>query len=891
MTISATEAINYHRYFYFGFESHPTDKDPWQATPIMAYSDNLVEWVTVGTTDQLGELRDGFVKKIGSNYYIIGTGGFYKTNDFIGFQKLGYITNTDNWKNVWAPEIFEDNSGKYHIVFCAGDSSQGQLDVYLTDFDPETDTVGSTNTKVSFQSGAIDNDWKIDPDICVIDGIYYLTIGGNYLFSSNDYLGPYQRFPTNFAPTPQKFGNHDSSIAGWVEGPQLFADGDSVRLYADQTSDNGLVFRSATKDNLFDWTDATKTHAQFKMRHGSILVNEKVTAQVDANVDDAPKFDKKISIQGLNAKQPVPLTCFLNNSFQYQYEDNQTNQIQFVAYDDGTPSFAYIANESTITFNNDLFIIKSVEGDDTGSQLYTVTATQYVNSEVGRVRQRNIKSGTLTYSVQDVLDFFLNDKVANPFGFSYCVYGDFDKQQIENLGGCSGKDMVSKIIETWPGTIIYPKGKTLNVFAPDDFHKNYQRKITYKADSSDMKLIEDSTGIVNQVLCIGATKDDTDSTTDNTSDDSGLTVTHPVQTIVTGVDDTSGFQADAKKYLGVPYVWGGHNKANPWAGMDCSGYVSQVYHDFGIEIPAYTVAMENSFREIPYSEVKAGDVGFYGPHGATHHISLMLDHNTMIYEPEPGENCKTAPVSSYAPSWYGRNDQMQAKINTKKTETVEGEHITYHDDYSASSVSTDTTQDYYFQPFIVQDDQSIAMWGLHPGEDIQDDRFKDIDSMKSYGKKQLVTDPVVSFEAVLRGNAVPVPGEQIFLVIPERGDALRTQDSYTTTVTVVGYTWYPFDKNQGTDITFNNLQASILHSRSANSVELKRIEQLANAALDRMPQVFYGQHDPSAEQKVKNGAIWIKPIESHVTDDDKGGETNNAGKQSSLRQNETRSDG
>ena len=38
MTISVLEALEQHRYVYFGFESHPTDKDPWQATPIMAYS-------------------------------------------------------------------------------------------------------------------------------------------------------------------------------------------------------------------------------------------------------------------------------------------------------------------------------------------------------------------------------------------------------------------------------------------------------------------------------------------------------------------------------------------------------------------------------------------------------------------------------------------------------------------------------------------------------------------------------------------------------------------------------------------------------------------------------------------------------------------------------------
>lgn len=874
MAITELQALEEHRYFYFGFESHPTEDNPWQATPVTAYSDNLVQWETIAHHPELGSLRDGYVKKIGDVYYIIGTDDFYKTTDWISFKKLPWLNGVSQYRNVWAPELFQDIDGNWHIVFCAGSNLDGDFSVYVTDFDPATDSIGTTNSPIQIRTDDDVNTWRIDPDITLIDGVYYLVLAGNYVFSSPNYLGPYQKFPANFAATPQKYGRNYSNLANWSEGPDMFVDGDSVRLFADQTA-SGLVFRSATKDNLFDWSDVAKTHAHFAMRHGSILVNEKVSAKTDEDLSDLPKFDTQMTIQGVQADSPVALTCYMKNSFEYQYEDNQTNQIQFVAYDDGSPSFAYIANESTVMFNNDLFIIKNIEEDDEGIGLYTVTMMQYVNSEIGRVRQRNMRSGVLTYSVQDVLDYFLNDKVANPFGFTYQVFGDFDKQQIENLGACSGKDMISKIIETWPGTIIYPHWKTLNVFAPGSFAKNYQRRIVYKYNSSDMKLTEDSTGIVNQVLAIGATKEED---TDNESaDNSSLSITHPVETITTGVDNTSTFQADAKKYLGVPYVWGGHNKANPWAGMDCSGYVSQVYHDFGIEIPAYTVSMESDFYTIPRSQVKAGDVGFYGSHGSSYHIALMLDNSTMIYEPEPGQSCKTAPIDSYSPSWFGRNDQMQAKINTKKTETVEGEHITYHDDYSASQVST--TAEYYFQPFIVQDNHSIQQWGLHPGEDVQDDRFKDPNEMAAYALKQLNTDPTISVEVVMHTNIQPIPGEQAYLTIPERGtlatgSSSTTQSAYNTTVTAVGFTWYPFDPAQGTDITFDNLQASILHANTTSYIN-SRLEKLANQMFDRMPEIYYSKSDPSATQQVSNGAIWVRPVEDDVTNDEEKGSDSN----------------
>lgn len=332
----------------------------------------------------------------------------------------------------------------------------------------------------------------------------------------------------------------------------------------------------------------------------------------------------------------------------------------------------------------------------------------------------------------------------------------------------------------------------------------------------------------------------------------------PQQTKTVTEDHSAEFQADAKKYLGVPYVWGGHNKANPWAGMDCSGYVSQVYHDYGIEIPAYTVSMEKFFHEIPYSEVTTGDVAFFGPHGATHHIELMLDHNTAIYEPQPGQSCMMQLIAQYPATWYARNDDMHNKIYPVKTVPVNSNDSTSDDDSSSSD-----QESYYFQPFIVQDNHSIDLWGLHPGEDVQDERFKDPQSMEKYALTQLVPDPVISIEVITDTNLAPVPGEEVYLTIPGRDSLIEQSDSttqaaYNTTVTVVGFTYYPFDPSQGTDITYDNLQASILHNQLQVS-SLKRMEQLANAMLDRMPQVFYTKKDPTTEQRVKPGAIWANP--------------------------------
>ena len=120
-------------------------------------------------------------------------------------------------------------------------------------------------------------------------------------------------------------------------------------------------------------------------------------------------------------------------------------------------------------------------------------------------------------------------------------------------------------------------------------------------------------------------------------------------------------QDTARKYLGVPYVWGGAGGArggNPYSGMDCSSFVSQVYKDLGISIPAYTVDMERYGHQISRSEVQAGDMGFYGNHGASYHITLALDNKRMIYEPAPGQSCMEQDINAYPPTWWIRNDNM-----------------------------------------------------------------------------------------------------------------------------------------------------------------------------------------------------------------------------------------
>ncbi|MBB1169168.1 C40 family peptidase, partial [Lacticaseibacillus paracasei] len=124
------------------------------------------------------------------------------------------------------------------------------------------------------------------------------------------------------------------------------------------------------------------------------------------------------------------------------------------------------------------------------------------------------------------------------------------------------------------------------------------------------------------------------------------------------VGNGSAIITEAKKYLGVPYVWGGKS---PATGMDCSGFVGyvlmQVTHK---SYPQYTVSLESKGTMLfnggkpVMSELQPGDMIFYGDHGASHHIAFYAGDGQVIEEPEPNDVCHIRPYKDYEPDFAVR---------------------------------------------------------------------------------------------------------------------------------------------------------------------------------------------------------------------------------------------
>ena len=106
---------------------------------------------------------------------------------------------------------------------------------------------------------------------------------------------------------------------------------------------------------------------------------------------------------------------------------------------------------------------------------------------------------------------------------------------------------------------------------------------------------------------------------------------------------TSAGQAvvdEARKYLGVPYRWGG---TDPSTGLDCSGLVQLVYGKFGIDLPRVASDQARVGRAVPsLAQAQPGDILAFG--SPVHHVAIYIGDNKMIEAPHTGEDVRVSDV-------------------------------------------------------------------------------------------------------------------------------------------------------------------------------------------------------------------------------------------------------
>lgn len=94
--------------------------------------------------------------------------------------------------------------------------------------------------------------------------------------------------------------------------------------------------------------------------------------------------------------------------------------------------------------------------------------------------------------------------------------------------------------------------------------------------------------------------------------------------------------AEAEKYLGVNYVWGGTSPN----GFDCSGLVQYCLNTLGIDIARVAEDQFNAGEPVSRDDLQPGDLVFFEQNGYIHHVGIYVGDNMMIHAPHTGDVVK-----------------------------------------------------------------------------------------------------------------------------------------------------------------------------------------------------------------------------------------------------------
>jgi cell wall-associated NlpC family hydrolase len=102
----------------------------------------------------------------------------------------------------------------------------------------------------------------------------------------------------------------------------------------------------------------------------------------------------------------------------------------------------------------------------------------------------------------------------------------------------------------------------------------------------------------------------------------------------------------AKKYIGVPYKWGG---TSPTTGFDCSGFVQYVFAQNGISLPRISRDQFNTGTSVAFENLKPGDLVFFSiaKNGVVDHDGIYIGNGQFINS----SSSKGVTIYDMGPYW------------------------------------------------------------------------------------------------------------------------------------------------------------------------------------------------------------------------------------------------
>ena len=106
----------------------------------------------------------------------------------------------------------------------------------------------------------------------------------------------------------------------------------------------------------------------------------------------------------------------------------------------------------------------------------------------------------------------------------------------------------------------------------------------------------------------------------------------------------------AQQFIGNPYRYGGNSLTS---GIDCSGFTQQIMAKFGYSISRTSSSQSGDGRAVSTSNLRAGDLVFYGDGGSIDHVALYIGGGQVVHAsnsaPYPRGGIKISNVNYRTP--------------------------------------------------------------------------------------------------------------------------------------------------------------------------------------------------------------------------------------------------
>ncbi len=110
----------------------------------------------------------------------------------------------------------------------------------------------------------------------------------------------------------------------------------------------------------------------------------------------------------------------------------------------------------------------------------------------------------------------------------------------------------------------------------------------------------------------------------------------------------------AKRFLGIPYRWGGITAEN---GFDCSGLTMVCYRLNGLNLPRVSRNQFHAGRWVPKAQLRPGDLVFFATKGGKRvtHVGMYIGEGKFIHAPRTGKNVRIEKLSNsfFAKTYMG----------------------------------------------------------------------------------------------------------------------------------------------------------------------------------------------------------------------------------------------